>query len=166
MEGKQGRVGQAAHAYAACPSVEAFGIAPRGTIRIGTKTAKGYHWDQFEEAWKRYGGNDPSHRHKSDEMGTCGTFRTVTPERDVTDQKCEKPAWNGHCDGVTVQKGESGQSEQWPLVCDHCGDPESPGQPVRECYVKGERILLHADCQDEWQVAPDPDGWAFNMERP
>lgn len=35
-----------------------FGIAPRGTIRIGAKTAKGYHRDQFAEAWRRYGGND------------------------------------------------------------------------------------------------------------
>ena len=89
-----------------------FGIAPTGTIRVGTRTAKGYNRHQFEGAWQRYlagqGVNKPSQRHNPDEMGTSGTFPTVTPESDVTDGKCEKPAENGHCDGVTVQKADEG----------------------------------------------------------
>lgn len=30
-----------------------YGIKPK-TVRIGTDTAKGYHYDQFEDAWARY----------------------------------------------------------------------------------------------------------------
>jgi hypothetical protein len=121
--------------------------------------------------WERYldgqGVNEPSHRHNADEMGTSCTFRTVTPEPDVTDQKCEKPAWNGHCDGVTVEKGENGfdgGNEAWPRVCDHCGGPEKPGKPVRECWVAGEQIWLHQDCQANWLAAPDPNGFSFNLD--
>ena len=90
-----------------------FGIAPTGTIRVGARTAKGYYRHQFEGVWQRYlaapGAPEPSHRHNVDEIGTSSTFQTVTPNSDVTDEKCEKPAPNGHCDGVTVEKGGDGR---------------------------------------------------------
>ena len=81
-----------------------------GTKRIaGEKTAKGYDLSQFDDAFKRYlgqeGGFDPSHRHDADEMGTSEAFSSVTSEPSVTDAKCEKPNNGGHCDGVTMQTG-------------------------------------------------------------
>lgn len=93
-------------------------------------------------------------------MGTSGTFRTVTSEPDVTDQKCEKPAWNGHCDGVTVQKRGEGH---FARSCEHCGLTERPDDPVMECFVDGEQHQLHRGCQKAW-LAADPDGWSFNTE--
>ena len=31
-----------------------YGIKPRGTVRMGDATAKGYHAEDFADAWKRY----------------------------------------------------------------------------------------------------------------
>jgi hypothetical protein len=63
-----------------------------GTKRIdGEKTAKGYDLSQFDDAFKRYLGQegefDPSHRHDADEMGTSEVFSSVTSEPSVTDAK-------------------------------------------------------------------------------
>jgi putative DNA primase/helicase len=149
-----------------------FGVAPTGTIRVGDRTAKGYYRHQFEGLWERYlsgdGVNQPSHRHNTDEMGTSCTFQNVTPESDVTDQKCEKPASNGHCDGVTDQKGENGSDAQsaeiYPPVCEYCGGPEKPDAPVLLCSLRGRQYLMHFRCQREWMAGPDPDDWAFNLD--
>jgi hypothetical protein len=140
------------------------GVAPV-VLREGKKTARGYQLAQFAEAFDRYlcAGEIPDRNTVTNAMdtGTSGTFQTVTPEVDVTVQKCEKSNNDGLCYGVTVRKGEnapSAQSEEvYPLVCEHCGAPESPGKPVRECYVEGERTLLHADCQVEWLAADSDD---------
>jgi Protein of unknown function (DUF3631) len=72
-----------------------------GTKRIaGEKTAKGYDLSQFDDAFKRYlgqeGGFDPSHRHDADKMGTSEVFSSVTSEPSVTDGKCEKLNNGGH----------------------------------------------------------------------
>jgi hypothetical protein len=139
------------------------GVAPV-VLREGKKTARGYQLVQFAEAFDRYlcAGGIPDCNTVTNAMdtGTSGTFQTVTPEADVTVQKCEKSNNDGLCYGVTVQRGENAPSAQsdevLPLVCEHCGAPENPGKPVSECYVEGERVLLHADCRDEW-LAADPD---------
>jgi hypothetical protein len=34
--------------------------------------------------------------------------------------------------------------------CEHCGDPERPGDPVQSCWVEGGEHLLHVGCQKEW----------------
>jgi putative DNA primase/helicase len=139
-------------------ALKPIGIVPEN-IRVGDKVPKGYLLARFEEAFARYldeGGFEPLHRYNADATGTFESFQTATQETDVAVRKREKPNNDGHCSGVAVQKGESVQSEQWPLVCDYCGVPESPGKPVRECYVAGERLLLHAGCQDEWRAA-DPE---------
>src|SRR5262245_14643490 len=86
-------------------------------IRVGTKTAKGYHRHQFEEVWQRYpareggqGADERSQGNNADEMGTSSAFQKVTAESDVTFQKCEKPPSNGHCYRVTDQNGGVGAS--------------------------------------------------------
>jgi putative DNA primase/helicase len=86
-----------------------FGIAPTGTIRIGIRTAKGYHRHQFEEAWDRYlaaqGVSQPSQRHNASAAGTSATSQPSQPDPDVTDGKCEKPLGRNDCDGVTDGNG-------------------------------------------------------------
>jgi Protein of unknown function (DUF3631) len=82
---------------------------PSDTIRDGAKLFKGYHLHVFRDAFARYldpqGVTEPKHRNSTDEMGTSGTFQSVTDSPDVTLQKCEKPNNDGHCNGVTAERG-------------------------------------------------------------
>src|SRR5262249_30338264 len=94
-----------------------FGITTNTTIRVGTKTAKGYHRHQFEEVWQRYlaregdqGADVRSQGNNADEMGTSATFQKVTAESDVTFRRDEKPPSNVHCYRVTDQNGDRGGS--------------------------------------------------------
>ena len=128
-----------------------------GTKRIaGEKTAKGYDLSQFDDAFKRYlgqeGGFDPSHRHDADEMGTSEVFSSVTPEPSVTDGKCEKLNNGGHCDGVTDAEQKPARSANGYGAadhrCDHCGLPGASGQwnwPGRP-----DGIWLHPRCEEAW----------------
>jgi uncharacterized protein DUF3631 len=47
----------------------------------------------------------------------------------------------------------NGGAEQHSLVCEHCGAPEQPGNPVQRCAVDGLTYLLHRHCQKEWMDA-------------
>jgi hypothetical protein len=66
--------------------LKGFKVGPTGSVRTGSRTAKGYYRHQFEEAWQRYlaptpppqGVNEPSQRHNPSAAGTTDTFRTVT----------------------------------------------------------------------------------------
>jgi len=94
-----------------------FGIITNTTIRVGNKTAKGYHRHQFLEAWERYlapeaaeEGYERSHGNNATAAGTSATFQKVTPESDVTDQKCEKPNNDGPCYRVTDPEGGNGSA--------------------------------------------------------
>jgi hypothetical protein len=94
-------------------------------------------------------------RHNSDESGTSSAFQNVTQnvtqavvtteagvtfqESDVTFQKCEKAAPNGHCDVVTFQKGPAD-------VCAHCQQPETPAHPLLEVGIDGYCVRLHRGC--------------------
>jgi hypothetical protein len=93
-----------------------IGIAPE-VLREGKKTARGYQLAQFAEAFERYlcPGGIPDRNTVTNAMntGTFGTFQTVTPEANVTVQKCEKSNNDGLCYGVTVWNGGNGESEQW-----------------------------------------------------
>jgi putative DNA primase/helicase len=84
--------------------LENFQISP-DSVRIGDRTKKGYYRDQFEEAWQRYlgpeGSTKPEHRNSIDETGTSATFKPEQSFPRVPVQKCEKPANDGHCSGVT-----------------------------------------------------------------
>jgi Protein of unknown function (DUF3631) len=90
------------------------------TKRIdGEKTAKGYYLSQFENAFRRYLGQDgefnPSHRHKEHETDTSEDFSSVTPAPNVTDGKCENSNNNGGCDGVTVANRGSAMAND-PMI--------------------------------------------------
>jgi hypothetical protein len=89
-----------------------LGIAPEN-VRVGDKVPKCYVLARFEEAFARYlppdGASEPLHRHKADGMDTSDLFQTATPEPDVADRQCEKPANDGACSGVADGKGDQGQ---------------------------------------------------------
>ena len=153
-----------------------FGIAPSGTIRVGNRTPKGYYRHQFVEAWDRYltegadGVSEPPQRHNATAAGTNGTSQTATPDSDVAVGKCEKPASDGHCGGVAVEKGGNGLAgagdEAWPRECEHCGIRERPGAPLQTYVIDGEQYLLHPRCQQDRLAGPDPNDWSFNLENP
>jgi hypothetical protein len=90
-----------------------LGIGP-DTIRFASGLAKGYHLHRFEESFTRYLASDPSTNRNTvtnvDEIRVCYGSQSVTPESDVTVRKCEKPNNDGQSYGVTVQKGERGDS--------------------------------------------------------
>ena len=147
--------------------LDRFGIRS-ATKRIGDQTAKGYYRHQFVETWSRYltvdPPSEPSQRHNSDETGTSSAFQNVTQnvtqavvtteagvtfrESDVTFQKCEKAAPNGHCDGVTFQK--------WPAnTCAHCQQSETPAHPLLQVGIDGHCVQLHRGCMDGYAPKPN-----------
>jgi Protein of unknown function (DUF3631) len=89
-----------------------FQIMTNTTIRIGSKTVKGYRRDQFEQAWQRYlTPCDRSQSNNADEIRVSNTSQSVTPDSDVTDQKCEKPNNDAPCYHVTDRKPSNGHGE-------------------------------------------------------
>jgi 5S rRNA maturation endonuclease (ribonuclease M5) len=44
----------------------------------------------------------------------------------------------------------SEEPEVFPRVCEHCGAPENPGEPVNEVYADDRLYLIHAACIDGW----------------
>jgi hypothetical protein len=132
-----------------------FGLKPAGTVRINGSTAKGYYRHQFEEAWARYlspapapdpqGVHETSQRHNPTAAGTSATFRNVTADGHVTDEKCEKRLCPSDCDVVTFQKGGNGLAR----VCDHCRWPETGDNPLLQ-VLDGEERHLHRACLDQW----------------
>jgi Protein of unknown function (DUF3631) len=153
-----------------------LGIAPDG-VRIGERTPRGYYLHAFEEPFARYlgvkGASEVQQCNKCDEQGTSEGFQSATEDPDVAPDvapwECEKSNNDGVCCSVAPWKGENSDSrvraqqdcntETFPRVCVHCGEPERPGDPVQECALGDDRPhLLHRSCQAEWlgEVTPEP----------
>jgi putative DNA primase/helicase len=140
-------------------ALKPLGIAP-GLIWLPRqeKPCRGYKLAEFEDAFERYlspnGLSEPLDRYECDEIRTSDDFQTVREDSSLTVEKCEKPNNDGLPNTLTVQKGDMGTDAtnegSWPRVCEHCGDPERPNNPVQSCSVEGEDHLLHARCQVEW----------------
>jgi len=141
-----------------------FHVTP-DTVKIGTQSLKGYYRHQFEEVWTRYltpeGESDPSPRNQPTDAGTSAAFQNVTEESQLRVENSEKPL--GHNDGyaVTFQNGGIGTSATnegpWPSVCEHCGNPEEPGNPVHPYDKDGQTYQLHPACWVEWLREPASD---------
>jgi hypothetical protein len=126
-----------------------FHVKP-DTIRVGTRTIKGYFRQQFDGAWQRYltpltplGVPETSQRNKPTAAGTSEPFPNVTEKTDVTDEKCEKPSSNGQCYDVTVQKQDRAPAR----VCAQCGGPDDG--------TLGEHdggVWLHPECVRFWST--------------
>jgi putative DNA primase/helicase len=89
-----------------------FGISPN-TIRTPLRTIKGYHLDQFSDAFARYlPPADPSQRHKPQRTaGNSGLSVRHTKPR-VTDRNSPQPAKPLRRDGVTVRSRRSGEKQK------------------------------------------------------
>src|SRR5262249_13962033 len=139
---------------------------------IGTKTPKGYYRSQFESAWERYlppeGGHDSQQRNNATAAGTSTPTQVATEDDVFRPVQSEKSNNDGHCSGVgTFAGGEAQKATNGgppPLVCEHCGNPERPGNPVHPYNKGGQTYLLHPACWTEWLAGPDPDGWTFNLD--
>jgi putative DNA primase/helicase len=161
-----------------------FGIAPT-TIRVGQKTPRGYALIQFEEAFERYLKTDtatkdaettssaadtaetpPSEGNSTTNPITTGTsaiFQTATPENVFHPEKCEKSNNDGLCCDVAVQtpvfgpasgNGQYVEAQSAP-VCDHCRCLGTDLAPLREAWIDGQQVRLHAHC-DAAYLCPLP----------
>jgi putative DNA primase/helicase len=137
-----------------------FSIVTNTTVRVGTKTAKGYYRREFEAAWQRYLTHDAdqgvykrSQGNNADEIETSCTFQKVTEKADVTFQNGEKPLSNGHCYLVTDQNGDRAASRESEVCC-HCGKGGGAILP----FAYGDRQAdLHLGCREAWIAAGDDD---------
>ncbi len=86
------------------------------TVRIGDVTAKGYHLEQFDDAFSRYLDTHPASQTVTPSQPTpvlpCDGFKSATPEIDVTVSKPSQPTPSATCDGVTVSKPLEGDREE------------------------------------------------------
>ena len=138
-----------------------FKVVPL-TVRMGDETAKGYHLNQFADAFGRYlepakghfGTSETSQRNKPTAASTFGTFQTVTRDSDVTVQKCKKPLRPSGCSVVTVRNADNAPTQEGiGLVCAQCGGGLETDPPADAPDMKVGDVWLHADCRRFW--APD-----------
>ena len=85
-----------------------FDVRPR-TIRLDDgKTPKGYHLEQFEDAFSRY--LDGSNRHNATTPMNTGFAADSQPPH-AADEKSRKPAWTNSCVSVAERGGEGTESD-------------------------------------------------------
>jgi hypothetical protein len=131
-------------------------IRPATKRIAGEKTAKGYYLSDFDDAFRRYLGQegefDPSHRHNADEIRTSEAFSSVTPEPNATDGKGEKSHNDRHCDGVTDADPGSARTANGNGAgdhrCHHCGQPGASGH--WDWLGRPGGIWLHPRCEAPW----------------
>jgi len=91
-------------------------ISP-GTIRTGDKTPKGYHLDQFKNAFARYLlPFEAPQRHNPQETAEKQPFQSATSTTNVAVQKPPKPTVALPCGGVAAENPISGakhEKEPW-----------------------------------------------------
>ena len=77
-------------------------ISP-ASVRVGDKTPKGYHLDQFKNAFARYlPPSEPQHRHNPQRTAEKQPFQGATLAPDVAVQKQPKPTASSSCGGVAA----------------------------------------------------------------
>ena len=85
---------QAHHAGGSCSASGTLRIIP-GTRREGENTFKGYLRCDFAEAFATYLPDQTVTPSQPNNDGHCDALQTVTPDRDVTFQKCHNPITTG-----------------------------------------------------------------------
>src|SRR5262249_62379665 len=105
------------------------GSAP-ATIRVGTKTPKGYQRTDFADVFERYlvpdgqeEASKPQHRNNADEMGTSATSAIATAAPLLRFEKAKKSNNDGQCCGVAVANPREAQRAHLETRCDQCGQP-------------------------------------------
>src|SRR5262249_41562486 len=106
-----------------------YGIAP-ATIRVGSKTPKGYQRTDFADVFERYlvpdgqeEASKPQHRNNADEMGTSTTSAIATAAPLLRFEKAKKSNNDGQCCGVAVANPREAQRAHLETRCDQCGQP-------------------------------------------
>ena len=125
------------------------------SVRVGSRTPKGYYRSQFDELWQRYlvteEGNETQQRNSPDGMGISSTFLSATLDADVAVQKSGKPGGNGHCCGVAVQKQGQGLEGVNGQHCDHCQRPGAEADPLLDVFDGERGTHLHRACLGVWE---------------
>jgi hypothetical protein len=118
------RHGKAITANSLARLLAPYGIAPT-TIRVGTKTPKGYQLADFADAFERYLAPDgqekaskPKHRNNADEMGTSTTSATATAAPLLRFENAKKPNNDGQCCGVAVTNPGEARRAHLETRCD------------------------------------------------
>jgi putative DNA primase/helicase len=150
--------------------LEAFHVIPR-VVWIGTQSRRGYLLEHFREAFERYldvGVHETSDRQDRCSESTFAPAPNVSPETNLTFCASEKPLSPSSSDGLTFCAGGEGvngvNGTSYPLVCEHCGNPERSGKPIEMFVLDGTEYRMHRACRSEWLASPDPNGWTFNLE--
>jgi putative DNA primase/helicase len=82
--------------------LEPFGVRPT-TIRTGAGTAKGYHLEEFADAFRRYPPNPSVTPSQAEESATFGQVASVTGSEACYGSDATETAEDRHCDDVTDQ---------------------------------------------------------------
>jgi hypothetical protein len=138
-----------------------FGVKS-GTVRISEKdTPKGYKREDLVDVWRRYlpplsSPKEPPHppqAPQTPETPVDVAADVADVADDVAPQAPQKPPPKSPKTADVADVADvadlRGNGED-KLVCQHCGAPERPGEPVLEVWVEGEPYLLHRGCQKEW----------------
>jgi len=134
------------------------------SVRIGTRTPKGYYLHQFAEAFDRYLGDTPpyrvQHRNNTSAAATSTHSQSATDDPGVAFQKWEKPASDGACCGVAPQKGgdppngevapspPSQKTTDEDRSCRQCGGTLDGTEAAH--IINGEWTWLHPECKPHY----------------
>ena len=128
-----GRSGKPITTRGLAKQLSGFGIKPK-TIRLegADKTAKGYHLEDFADAFSRYPPSLSVTPSQPNETGAFSENLSVTPDDDVTVRIPRKPAENSQCHGVTLPQGGPGDGEGKSGLepkHDEASDPHENAEP-------------------------------------
>jgi len=126
----------------------AFQVVPN-TIRIGTKTAKGYLLEQFNDAFARYTGDVAVTPSQPSKTATSGLHLDVTRPENVTAKTNGKPSNSAACDGVTLSKPPDGHIGSSPQRCAWCGDTDLPSDQLGPFGTES-HDWVHQRCWPDW----------------
>jgi putative DNA primase/helicase len=119
-------------------TLKSFQVTAAGTVRIGTKTAKGYRLEAFTDAFERYLPRNSvfkaSHRNNPNETGPESTIpKSHTVEACDGLESAVHARKHCACYGVTLPNGVSGEvdHEVLPAWVTEASEPD-PGDPIGE----------------------------------
>src|SRR5262245_71900 len=144
--------------------------SPPATIRVGTKTPKGYQRADFADVFERYLAPDgqeeaskPQHRNNADEMGTSTTSATATVAPLLRFENAKKSNNDGQCCGVAVANPGEAQRAHLETRCDQCGQPATSADPLHpwDWPDRPGGILLHRRCEEGFRLSNPVDPRQF-----
>jgi hypothetical protein len=110
-----------------------YQVRPK-TCRDGNEVFKGYSREDLHDVWARYLGSPPKE-----------AVTSVTP---VTPMPTGVVAKVPHVTDVTEVTELQEANRQG---CAHCGGVDRLGNSVIQCFISGDEVWLHQDCQTPWR---------------